>query len=173
VFFSVGDLEVRKIHFDVEIPAGEIDFLDPLFKQEGPLKAAGAVELLSHTLGEIRVRGHLTVNAAMSCDRCLEPASYSIDSDFDLFYRPADTAPDEEEVEIKAGEDEIGFYEGDGLELEDALREYVLLAMPMQRLCRPDCKGICPNCGQNRNEAACNCQVHPTDDRWAALKQIE
>jgi uncharacterized protein len=173
VFFSVGDLEVRKIHFDVEIPPGEIDYQDPILKQEGGLKAAGVAELLSHTLGEIRVRGHLNVKMAMPCDRCLESAVYPIDSDFDLFYRPADTAPDADEVEIGEGEDEIGFYEGAGLELEDALREFVLLAIPMQRLCRQDCKGICPNCGLNRNENACSCREHLTDDRWAALKQIE
>lgn len=172
VFFSLSDLAVRKIHFDVEIPPGEIDFLDPLFKQDGTLKAEGTAEVLSHTLGEIRVRGHLRMTMAMPCDRCLEPASYPIDSDFDLFYRPADTAPKTDEVEIGDGEDEIAFYEGDGFELEEALREFVLLAMPMQRLCRRDCKGICPNCGQNRNEIACNCREHLTDNRWAALKQI-
>ena len=173
MFLSVGDLEVRKIQFDVEIPSGEIDYQDPLLKQEGALSAEGTAELLSHTLGEMRIRGHLRVNMTMPCDRCLESAGFRIDSGFDLFYRPADTAPDEDEVEIGEGEDEIGFYEGDGLNLEDALREFVLLAIPMQRLCRQDCKGICPNCGQNRNEKTCNCQAHLTDDRWAALKQLE
>lgn len=173
VFFSVGDLEVRKIQFDVEIPSGEIDYQDPLIKQQGGLKAEGVAELLSHSLGEIRVRGHLKVSMTTPCDRCLESAVCVIDSNFDLFYRPAETAPDEDEVEIGEGEEDIGFYEGDRLELEDALREFVLLAVPMQRLCRQDCKGICPNCGQNRNENVCNCREHPTDDRWAALKQLE
>jgi uncharacterized protein len=49
-----------------------------------------------------------------------------------------------EEVEIGARETEVGFYEGDGLELKEILRERVLLALPMQRVCRQDCKGICP-----------------------------
>ena len=55
--------------------------------------------------------------------------------------------PEEEEVKIDAGEAEIGFYE-DGLELEDILREQVLLALPMQRVCSEACKGICPGLRQ-------------------------
>ena len=77
-----------------------------------------------------------------------------------------------EEVAIDAGEAEIGFYEGDGIELNDVLREYVLLTLPMQRVCRQDCKGICPACGQNRNLKDCACQAVPLDDRWAALERI-
>ena len=66
----------------------------------------------------------------------------------------------------------MGFYEGDGLELNDVLREFVLLALPMQRLCDEKCKGICPLCGQNRNQNECRCQMTASDDRWAALKEI-
>ena len=64
----------------------------------------------------------------------------------------------EEEVEIDEGEAELGFYQGGGMELEDILREQILLAMPMQRVCREDCKGICPTCGGNRNETPCDCK---------------
>jgi uncharacterized protein len=173
VFFSVQDLEVRKIHFDVDFPPGEIDFLDPNLKQKGDLKASGVVELLSHTLGEIRLKGHVKAELETPCDRCLEAATIRIDSDADLFYRPADSGPAGDEVEIDDGEAEIGFYEGDGLELEEILREYILLALPMQTVCRPGCKGICPVCGQNRNLKECACAVKPADDRWAALEQIK
>lgn len=173
VFFSIRDLELRKIHFDVDFPVGEIDFLDPSLKQEGVLKADGVVELLSHTLGEVRLRGHLKAVVATPCDRCLEPATFTIDSDFDLYYRPADTGPGGEEVEIDDGEAQIGFYEGDGILLEDVLREYVLLALPMQVTCRQDCKGICPICGQNRNEVPCDCRANLSDGRWAALKNLK
>ncbi len=51
----------------------------------------------------------------------------------------------------------MGFYEGDGVELNDVLREFVLLTLPMQRVCSEDCKGICPECGQNRNQKECAC----------------
>ena len=77
---------------------------------------------------------------------------------------------------IDAGEAEIGFYE-DGLELEDILREQVLLALPMQRVCSETCKGFCPVCGKNRNETACDCEADGTrgrvSDRWDALRKLE
>ena len=80
---------------------------------------------------------------------------------------------DEEEVEIDEGEAEIGFYEDGGMELEDILREQVLLALPMQRVCSEVCKGICPVCGKNRNETECDCKLESHDDRWGALRNLE
>jgi uncharacterized protein len=172
VFFSVKDLEVKKIRFDVTFPPGEIEYDKPL-RQATPLHAEGSAELLSNTLGEIRVKGHVSVTLEADCDRCLDAARFPIDSDFDLFYRPEDTTPaGAEEAEIDEGEAEIAFYEGSGLELKDILREYILLSLPMQRVCRQDCLGICPVCGQNRNLVKCGCEVKTVDDRWSALKKL-
>ena len=174
VFFSVQELEQRKIRFDVLIPPGEIEYSDKRLKQIGDLHAEGSVELMGNTLGEIRVRGHLDVQMETECDRCLERAVFPINSDFDLFYRPAQpTRHPAEEVEIDEGESEIAFYEGSGLRLNDILREYILLSMPMQRVCSQTCRGICPVCGQNRNVQECGCVMKPADDRWAALKRLQ
>ncbi|HTS76231.1 MAG TPA: DUF177 domain-containing protein [Bryobacteraceae bacterium] len=169
MFFHIRDLEVRAGRFDLELKPGEIEFFDPKLRQSGPLKAAGKVELVTGAIGEIRVQGRLSMTMEADCDRCLEPAQFPLDSDFELYYRPvAETAA--HEVAIDDSEAEIGFYEGDGIELNEVLREYILLALPMQRVCRADCKGICPSCGQNRNQKECGCQVEAVDDRWASLK---
>jgi uncharacterized protein len=139
------------------------------------LEAEGSAELLANTLGEIRVQGRLTVTMEADCDRCLESAHYPIQSDFDLFYRPAAPAHTHrpaEEIEIDEGEVELAFYEGGGLELKDILREHILLSMPMQKVCDETCRGICPQCGQNRNLAPCGCQTKSADDRWEALKNL-
>ncbi len=173
MFLSVKELELKKVRFEVAFPPGEIDFSDSGLLQQSVLEAHGSAELLANTLGEIRIQGRLTVKMGAECDRCLEPAVFPIDSDFDLFYRPAVEARLEGEVEIDPGETEIAYYEGGGIELKDVLREFVLLAMPMQRICRVDCRGICPLCGQNRNVQACECEPRPQDDRWAALKKLQ
>jgi uncharacterized protein len=107
------------------------------------------------------------------CDRCLAPARFPLDAGFDLFYRPMAEIARDEEIEIDEGEAEIGFYEGGGIELEDILREQVVLALPMQRVCSEICKGICPVCGRNRNDAECDCKTQATDDRWGALRKLE
>jgi len=173
VFLSVQELELKKVRFEVAFPPGEIDFSDAGLFQKTSVEAIGSAELLANTLGEIRIQGRLTVRMGCECDRCLEPAEFPIESNFDLFYRPAVEARAESEVEIDPGETEIAYYEGGGIELKDVLREFVLLAMPMQKICRADCRGICPICGQNRNIHNCGCEPQPADDRWAALKRLQ
>jgi uncharacterized protein len=173
VFLSIQELEVKKVRFEIAFQPGEIDFSDAGLTQATPLEAQGSAELLANTLGEVRIRGHIKVRMRAECDRCLEPADFPVDSNFDLFYRPAIQAASEEDIEIDAGESELAFYEGEGIELKDVLREYVLLAMPMQRVCRQECQGICPACGQNRNLVHCGCEAKPVDDRWAALKNLQ
>jgi uncharacterized protein len=171
MFFHVRDLEVRARNFDVELKPGEVEVLDPKLRQTGPLKAAGKVELVTGALGEIRAKGHVSVQMEADCDRCLEPARFPVDSDFELYYRPVSEGYGEDSS-IDASEAEMGFYEGDGIELNDVLREFILLALPMQRVCSEDCKGICPECGQNRNQKECGCHAEAVDERWAALKNL-
>jgi uncharacterized protein len=173
VFFSVRELELRKARFDVSIPPGELEFFDQKLRQIAPLEADGTVELLANTAGEIRVKGHLSVEMEAECDRCLETAKFPLESDFDLFYRPdLENVKSGEEIAIDEGESQIGFYEGAGLELNDILREHILLSLPMQRICNDACKGICPVCGQNRNQTDCHCEIKAMDDRWAALRNF-
>jgi len=173
VFFHVRDLEVRAKSFDVDLPPGEIEFLDPKLRQVGSLAAQGKAELAVEALGEIRVKGHLKADIETECDRCLELSRFPLDSDFELYYRPAADGYGEEERILDEEEAEMGFYDSDGLDLKDVLREYVLLALPMQRLCKEDCAGICPVCGQNRNKLTCQCQSASVDNRWAALKNLK
>src|SRR5262249_17257868 len=149
--------------FDVELAPGTVEFLDPKLRQGGPLKAVGKVELVTGSLGEIRVKGHVAVSMEVDCDRCLEPARLPIESDFELYYGPVEEGFGDEKA-IDPGEAEMGFYQGEGIELNDVLNEYILLALPMQRLCREDCKGICPECGQNRNQNQCGCRAERIDD---------
>jgi uncharacterized protein len=102
----------------------------------------------------------------------LEAVVYQVDRSFDLLYRPLGTDAGHEELSITDAEAEIGYYQGESLLLEDALREQVLLAVPLKTLCREDCKGLCPHCGKNLNESQCSCAEQREDPRWAALKEI-
>lgn len=171
MYLSVRELELRKLQLPQTIPPGQIEFFDTKLRQAGPIELSGTAELLDQT-DEIRVHGHLRVVMEGDCDRCLEPARFLIDSDFDLFYSPAVESSPGEEREIHEVDTDIGTYQGDGIELGDVLREFILLTLPMQRVCRENCLGICPICGQNRNNAACDCRVETADDRWSALRNI-
>jgi len=170
MFLSVQELQLRKVRIEETFRPGMIEFFDQQLRQATPLEVGGAAELTAATM-EIRVKGHLRVSMEAECDRCLEVASFPIDTDFDLVYRPT-SRTSAEEVIVAEDEIEVGFYRGAGLELADVLREQVLLSLPMQRICREDCKGICPLCGQNRNVVACNCHPALIDDRWSGLRNL-
>jgi uncharacterized protein len=172
MFLSIKEMELRKIRFDEIFQAGQIEFLGEGLEQATPLHATGQAELLAHSGGELRIQGSYTVELTAECDRCLGRARFPLDARFDLFYRPMSDIAREEEVAIDEGEAEIGFYEGAGLELEDILREQILLALPIQKVCSAACKGICPVCGKNRNEAPCECKIENADDRWGALRKL-
>jgi uncharacterized protein len=164
-------LQLGKLSFRETFPPGVIEFSDPQICQAAPVESSGSAEL-SGALREIRVSGHLNTAMEVSCDRCLEPTSFPIDTDFSLLYRPAKYVPRADETALESSESEVGFYEGEGLELSDVLREQILLSLPMQRVCRVDCLGICPICGQNRNVVRCDCHLEVTDDRWAGLRKL-
>ena len=172
MFLSVKEMEQRKIRFDETFEAGQIDFAGEDLVQGSPLLVAGSAEMLANSGGEVRVQGRYSVEMTAQCDRCLGRASFPLNAAFDLFYQPMSLIAKDEEIEIDEGEAEIGFYEGGGMDLEDILREQVLLALPMQRVCREDCKGICPVCGRNRNETTCDCSIESADDRWGALRNL-
>lgn len=171
MYFAITELEHHPILFDVRYQPGEIGFPEELH-QIGELAARGKTELLRNTLGEIRIRGHVAARIEGACDRCLEPAQIAVDEDFDLFYRPAVRTASHAEIHLEEGEIDLAFYEGDGIALADALREQILLSLPMQLFCRPDCKGLCPHCGANRNRQECGCGRTLPDPRWSALKDL-
>ena len=163
MFLSVKEMEVRKVRFDETFEAGQIDFSGEELEQTSPLHATGTAELLAHSDGEVRIQGRYTVEVIAQCDRCLKMSRFPLDKPYDLFYRPMSFIARDEEVEIDEGEAEIGFYENGGMELEDILREQVLLALPMKEVCRESCKGLCPHCGRNLNSDACDCAARNED----------
>jgi|ERR1051326_935698 uncharacterized protein len=174
MFFSVKEMELRKIRFDEAFPPGRIDFAGEDLEQLSALNVAGSAELVEHSGGEVRIQGRYSVQMSSPCDRCLKRAHFPLEARFDLYYRPMSSIARDEEVEVDDSEVEVAFYEGGGIELGDVVKEQVLLALPMQRVCSANCKGICPVCGRNRNETDCDCHVESHgDDRWGALRKLE
>ena len=175
--FKVVELEREPIEFDLELAPGAIDFGQEA-EQAGALAAAGLAEVLHEHRGprdivaDIRLKGRFAGNFQVPCARCVEPVEIPLAADFDLIFRPAGADSDAPERSITAPETEIGYYQKDSLSLEDVLREQVLLSLPVKTLCKPDCKGLCPRCGENRNIQACSCEEGPSDPRWQALSGL-
>ena len=158
--FKVSELEREPIDFDLELAPGAIDFGEEA-EQAGNLATSGLAEVLH----EYQFAGKFQV----PCARCVEPVEIPLGAEFDLIFRPAEADSEAPERSITAPETEIGYYQKDSLLLEDVLREQVLLSLPVRTLCKADCKGLCPRCGENRNSQMCNCEEGPSDPRWEAL----
>ncbi|MDQ2835500.1 MAG: DUF177 domain-containing protein [Acidobacteriota bacterium] len=162
------------LEFSEILDPGVLDFASDV-RQSGPLPVTGVADLLvehrssNSQVHDIRVRAHYSADFEIQCARCVDPVHVPLSGDFDLIFRPESADADSGERSITAEETEIGYYEESGLVLEDVVREQVLLSLPSRTLCTPDCKGLCPRCGQNLNQAKCSCDEAPADPRWNAL----
>lgn len=177
MLIKIKDLELRKLEFDETFTPGVIDFGEDLV-QTAPLRASGRAELIRENRGgkniveDIRLVGSVATEIENPCARCLEAVHNTISEQFDLLYRPLGVDAKGDEVAISEAETEIGYYQGEGLLLEDVLKEQVLLALPVKQVCRANCKGLCPQCGKNLNVESCDCVTTMADPRWSALEDI-
>jgi uncharacterized protein len=111
----------------------------------------------------VYLRGTLTSTLGDQCVRCLADATTSIDLKLDdLFYHPPQTAP----------KGEYSFGEDGEVDIAPLVRELAVLATPIQPICRPDCQGLCIECGQNLNKGACSCEPDLVDPRLSILRQL-
>jgi uncharacterized protein len=177
MFLDIKDLEIRPLDFEEEFQPGAVDLGEEI-RQRTPLRTSGRAELVEEHHGkhqvikDIRLRGRLSAGLELQCARCLDPVKQDVKRDFELLYRPLGADAGKDELSVTDAEAEIGYYQGEGVLLEDVLREQVLLALPLKITCRDDCKGLCPHCGKNLNQEQCSCAVPAEDPRWAALKEI-
>lgn len=177
MLIKIKDLELRKLAFDETFAPGVVDLGEDL-EQKSLLKAEGSAELIRENRGsrtvveDIRLVGTLSTRVEVRCARCLEPVENKVAESFDLLYRPLGVDARGDDASIGKAETEIGYYQGEGLLLEDVLKEQVLLALPVKQVCRPDCKGLCPHCGRNLNLETCECAATLPDPRWSALEDI-
>ncbi len=177
MFIELKDLEIHPVDFREEFSPGAIDLSDEV-RQRSSLRSEGRADLVEEHHGknkvvrDIRLKCKLETSLEVACARCLDPVVHQVSRSFDLLYRPLGTDSGHAELSVTDAEAEIGYYEGEGLLLEDTLREQVLLALPLKTVCREDCKGLCPHCGKNLNEIQCSCVDKVEDPRWSALKEI-
>jgi uncharacterized protein len=123
---------------------------------------------VSGVLAGARARG--TVD--MECIRCLTQSPQPVEVQFnDEFHSRIEVNTG---VSLPTPDEEDPFYidEAHMVDLGEAIREYALLALPMQPLCREDCKGLCPICGKDRNVDVCDCEEGGGDDRFSILRSL-
>ncbi|MFC1931411.1 DUF177 domain-containing protein [Chloroflexota bacterium] len=134
-------------------------------------KIEGEVSLL-HTQQGILVSGELHTEVELTCSRCLSSFNCPLTLDIAEEYMPT--------VDIVSGvplalPEEPGSFiidEHHVIDLSEAVRQYMLLAVPMKPLCREKCAGLCQSCGRNLNEGSCDCPPQAVDPRWSELSRL-
>ena len=134
-----------------------------------PVKVTGKVRIAG---AEVFVNGHIETRARVECDRCLQQVETPVKSDFDLQYITGTEYASSQAAELTENDMSVSVFDGDAIDVDEIVKEQILLAVPTRMLCRPDCKGICPECGIDKNTGDCACDTGDVDPRWAALKNL-
>jgi uncharacterized protein len=114
----------------------------------------------------VLVSGTVGAPIAGECGRCLDPVSTAVTADVQELFAYPDSATDG-----TTDDDEVSRLDGDFLDLEPAVRDAIVLALPLSPLCREDCAGLCPDCGARRDDLPADHTHETLDPRWAALTE--
>ncbi len=158
--FSVEGKD-REESFDFE--SHEISCMGNIYRvlEKSPVR----VHCSNIGVGKALVQGEADLILSIPCDRCLKDVKVPLSIKFEeeVF------SPDEQQSEE---DEEQSFMLGYELDLEALMNSEILVNMPVKVLCKPDCKGICKQCGHDLNEGDCGCDTFVPDPRMAAIKDI-
>lgn len=130
---------------------------------------------LSRLGRDVFFKGQVKTGLRQECSRCLElfdtPVEVSLSTCF--LPQPEDAPP--EEKELHASDIEVEYYRENTIDLAQPVFDQILLTQPLNPLCRPDCKGLCAQCGVNLNLDSCQCESDESriDPRLAVLEKLK
>lgn len=160
---NVAEIKKRLVGsktFAYELTPDELDITDTDLKVTAPIQLEGVVENAGDV---ILLKADVKTEIERTCGRCLKVFTELLAAQVVEKFYPAGAENIENDAFI---------YESDLLDITEPVRESLLLAVPLQSLCREDCRGLCPVCGADRNEGDCGCDATTVDPRLAALKQF-
>lgn len=168
LWISLQDIpaEGREFHF-----TDQSLWTEPMKEFRVPAKVGRAFEASMTIIPQddgYLVSGSFAGSILLPCGRCIEEFELPVEGDFDSFEEPAkvgEILEDESRLRVTAGQPEF--------DAAGFLWEQFLLALPENPVCSEDCKGLCPNCGINRNQGSCACAREEGDPRLAVLRNLK
>jgi uncharacterized protein len=146
----------------------ELAFDESELRLVEPVQVKGRVRRDS---GQVNITGELHTKVAIACGRCLKEVQLPIDVEFTERFARTVSWRNEEHHELGTEDLDLGLVD-EAIEVEDLVKEEILLALPAHVLCSENCKGLCPNCGADRNLEDCGCESRQVDTRWEKLKDL-
>jgi uncharacterized protein len=134
-----------------------------------PVRITGQVR---RDAGQVEISGRLHTKVAITCGRCLKEVQLPIDVAFAERFAGTVSWRHEEQHELSTEDLDLGLVD-DAIELDDLVKEEILLALPGHVLCSESCQGICSVCGADRNLVNCDCESKQVDARWEKLKDLQ
>jgi uncharacterized protein len=149
------------------------DELDPVDERITLTEAVAIDGAVKRAGKEVFVSGHVETRVQVECDRCLKPVELPVSADFALEYITGAEYESSSVAALSEEEMSVSVFDGEAIDVDEIVKEQILLAVPARRLCREDCKGMCPECGIDLNTGRCNCAAEDVDPRWAALQSLK
>ncbi len=167
---------------DILAVADHLDYAEPVEALNATLASAATQDYefvgplqvhvtYSRSQMDLFFDGEVQGRARGTCGRCLESYPLDVAQEFSLVLTPA--TPLSGEIELAPGDLTQSFYEGPEIDLTPLMYEQIMLALPTRPLCGEECRGLCPQCGSNRNTGQCACVVETGDPRWSVLRNLK
>jgi uncharacterized protein len=166
---ELASLEHGKRSFAHKYSAGELALEDDRVSIVEPPAVAGEIRQKRQRL---RVTGTVSGRVQVECDRCLKLVEVGIDSKFDVEYVTAEDYQAQQALELTEADLNLSVFDGEGLEIDELVKEELLLAVPDHVICSEACRGMCAVCGVDKNSVDCECEAREVDPRWSGLKEL-
>ncbi len=158
------------LHISYEVTLPEWDLTEKDFVLLNPIQIQ--LDAHKHGQGEVYLTGELSTTIQSECVRCLKVIACPVYSDFHFEYAPQPEASSGGEDVLSEEMLDLNFYVGAQINIDEEMKGQFFLSVPLNPLCRLDCRGLCPHCGEDLNETACQCHAELSDPRWAILKNF-
>lgn len=162
MFIKISNLTEGEYEFTFDEPIDQIGLTEPFF---GSIKTD---IILNKLHNQVILDTHSVVNASFECDRCGKEYKTEIENEYEMVYLMNEVPEESDSVNIAyLPPDSVG------INIKDDVREYAILSVPMKKLCKEDCKGLCYRCGGDLNENKCTCSEPEIDSRWQKLIDLK
>ncbi len=156
---------------DIDLPPETLDLGTPADLWEG-LASVRAVMHVGRSGRGVVIGGTFAGDLLLICSRCLERFPFQAADRFDLYCEVGTPTMAGDQRELDDDELDVTYLEEGRINTDHLLRENILLSLPVQPLCREDCRGLCPQCGANLNLGSCGCRAPVGDPRLQVLRKV-
>ncbi|MEJ2616908.1 MAG: DUF177 domain-containing protein [Ignavibacteriaceae bacterium] len=162
MFIKISNLRDGEYVYQFNEPVEEIELENPFYNN-----FTAAVKL-SKVNNQLVLDAELSAHANFECDRCAVRFDMPVNANYRMVYLFSNNSEEPDSLNITYLP-----MDSDKIFLDKDFRDYLMLAIPMKKLCKEDCKGLCYKCGKDLNEGDCDCQKNQIDARWLPLNELK